>query len=380
MSRLIERRAPGSLGNGMRLSLPRLVMILAVVGGSTAFGADEAKIRQATEQAAAGQYLQAATTLAPVLSDEAAPDEALEVAFDAQLAAGAINQAAITLDRLTKRHAGKPTAAIALLRQARLEVARGEVESASNTLKATLAQVEKTAESALEIAPVEVELGYVELSLGHLDTAEAAFKSAIRRLDDEHAKYHELNIDHDHDAFFTADGTAGLAFCRASRQDAKGAERLFKRAVARPEVSPQALLLAWRFFREGGDARQAQMAQAESRLIRLAQNLPDARRALIWVLVEQGGTENLKKARDLGLDLIKGRRDAETLIALAIAQHASGQNAQAVELVREALASNFRDAHLLEACAKVLETAGDNATANDLRARAKSLAPRASAE
>jgi|GEM_PF-5477016 len=376
MSRLIEQPGWNPLRGVLAASL---AMTLAVVG-STASGSDEAAIRRATEQAAAGQYLQAAATLAPVLDDEAASNEALEIAFDAQLAAGALNQAAITLDRLTQRHAGKPTAAIVLVRQARLQLARGEVEAASDTLKTALAQVEKTAESALEIAPVEVELGYVELTRGDLDKAEAVFKNAIRRLDDEHAKYHELNIDHDHDAFFTADGTAGLAFCRAAREDIKGAERLFKRAVARPEVSPQALLLAWRFFREGGAARQALATQAEQRLIKLAQTLPEARRALIWVLIEQGGSDNLKKARDLGLDLIKGRRDAETLVALAMAQHASGQTAQAAELVREALASNFRDARLLEACAQVLEAAEDKATANDLRARAKSLAPRVAAK
>jgi hypothetical protein len=63
-----------------------------------------------------------------------------------------------------------------------------------------------------------------------------------------------------------------------------------------------------------------------------------------------------------------------------MAQHASGQTAQAAELVREALASNFRDARLLEACAQVLEAAEDKATANDLRARAKSLAPRVAAK
>lgn len=300
-----------------------------------AAGADEA-IAKARALAAEGDYAGAIAGLEAAAGASPEDIAAASALAELQLDAGRHDDAAKTLARL--RSLGQSPATLALAsREAAL---RGDVAGAESALREAVAAQAKADTSAPKIARYQVKLGELLLSLGRVDDAEREFKGAIKRIDDEHLKLHELNIDHDHANYFSLEGTLGLARIQTARGDLKKAARLWKQVVLHG-VGPSVLLEAADAYGRGGKAKDAESVAKKAEALMLD---PKHRRDRIRIAADR--LRGLEEALPLAAAELAARQDVETRDLAAWAFSQAGKGPEAIAAIEPALALGAADARL----------------------------------
>ncbi len=294
-----------------------------------------AVVERATTAMRAGELAKCSSLLEG--TEETEDPSILALRVDIALALGRYEAAERDLQRLASRDRRPDTAT----RQARLAWLKGDPSRAEASLREALVRQENATRYAPEIAPYHARLGQLLLDTGRLTDAEREFKAAIKILNDQHAKAHELDADHDHTELFTPAGTAGLALIQGARGDAKAAERNWK-LVALHAPEPSALVAMGDAYAADGRPREAQAAY--DRAEALAKGRPQGRRELARFYADHD------RSLDLALEWARaeaaGRDDVETQDLLAWALYKNAKVSEAGEAIERALRLGTLDARL----------------------------------
>lgn len=323
-------------------------------------------ILAASAPAPGDDLAQEKTALAARLASTPDDVDALGRMADVLLDLGDYDPAAAIIARL----ATIDTSPTSLARAARLAVSRGDVPNAERLLREALASQKKAGDSALAVSPYHAKIGRVLFDAGRLDDAETEYKAAVKIMDVEHAKLHQLDIPHDETSYANVEAAAGLARILTARGDAKKAERAWKQTASRAP-GPELLAEAGDSYAALGKTKEA--AAMYARAEKSAAANPRFRRDLARFQIDHD--RNLPEALKVAQDEARVRKDVATMDLLAWALFKNGQTKDAAAAIAQAMRTGSRDARVWFHSGMIHDALGDAPRARADLAKALEINP-----
>jgi Flp pilus assembly protein TadD len=230
----------------------------------------------------------------------------------------------------------------------------GGTEKAVTIMREAMERMSKESDDVLEFARIRATIGETLLSVGDFKDAETEFRAAIRMIDEEHAKMHQLGVPHDHARFFSSEAAVGMARIYQTTGDSNRSQRLWKTIRNRLSKCEHLAHAGFAALAAGND-RDADRAFEAAK--KIATDRPaDANVLTAIAIARKESPESILAKTTANLEKSK---DIETLMMHAWAQALNGRNGEAAETLKSAMRFGTKDARSHYVSGLIHESAGE---------------------
>ncbi len=297
-----------------------------------------------------GQDRKAIEALETSGSDRPWPTEVAEILAKAYMNVGEYEKASPVVEAL-RANPGDAGSAEILWEWERLH---GRNEKAVAMMRETTDRMSKESADVLEIARIRAAIGETLLSIGKFKDAETEFRAAIRMIDDEHARLHQLDVPHDHARYFSPEAAVGMARIYQASEESNRSQRLWK--AIRNRLSKCEHLAQAGFAALAADnARDAERA-FEAAKKKATDRPADANVLTAIAIALKEKPESILSKSTANLERSK---DVETLLMHAWALVLNGRNEEASETLKKATRLGTADARAKYVSGLIHESAGE---------------------
>jgi len=297
-----------------------------------------------------GQNRNAIDTLEKLSGDKPRPAEVAVILSKAYMNVGEYEKASPIVEEI-RANPGDVASAEVLWEWERLH---GRTEKAVAIKREALERTKKESDDVLEIAKIRASIGETLLSVGEFKDAETEFRAAIRMIDEEHAKLHQLGLPHDHARFFSAEAAVGMARIYQAIEDSNRSQRLWKTIRNRLSKCEHLAQAGFAALAAGND-RDADRAFEAAK--KVATDRPaDANVLTAIAIARKESPESILAKTTANLEKSK---DIETLLMHAWTLALNGRKAEASETLKSAMRLGTKDARSIYLSGLIHESAGE---------------------
>ena len=294
-------------------------------------------VQAARSSIASGEYRKAAERLTPLVDDSKAAPEILTTLVLAHIEAGDYERAEPLVSRLRMLTSD----ADALIVMARWNFLNGRIEDSIGNIRNAIKERKKTGVDDLEVAPLHVRIADYLFESARYDDAGKEYTTAIRLIDSEHARLHQLDIPHDHARYYSPEAVFGLSRVNAAQGNDARSTRLRKLNFNRLN-SPK--LLAQEGYAALSEGKADEADRAFEKALKAAARRPPYVNVPIEIAVVRG--EEPTKLLTMIESAESVARDYESLMFRAYALSATGKHEQGLKTIEDAMRLGTPDARL----------------------------------